>query len=123
IVNLTALSQADPQYTNYMFHKLGFNPATAGINDAINGFAVNRFQWEGMKGAPKTLSLSVDAPINLFGASGGLGLNISSDQLGFANNTVFNVNYAFRTELNIGTLSLGASVGAYHQSVNGNWEV
>lgn len=123
VLNLTAIGQIDPQYTNYMFYKMGFNPATAGINDAINGFAVNRFQWEGMKGAPKTLSLSVDAPVNLFGASSGLGLNITSDQWGFANSTVFNINYAFRTELSIGTLSLGISAGAYHQSVNGDWEV
>jgi type IX secretion system PorP/SprF family membrane protein len=123
IINLAALGQIDPQFTNNMFYKLGVNPAYAGAENAINGLLLNRYQWEGMKGAPKTLVFSVDAATNLFGASGGLGLNIISDQLGFAKNILINANYAYRTELSFGTLAIGISAGLYSQSINGEWEV
>lgn len=123
-VNLTASAQADPQYTNYMFYKNGINPAAAGINNALQGFAINRFQWSGWEGAPQTLALSADAPFNLFGAPGGIGINIISEQLGFYTNNLFNVNYAYRKELSFGTLSFGISAGIYNQSIDGSeWEV
>ncbi len=122
IINLAAFGQADPMFTNNMFYKLGMNPAYAGTDNAINGLILNRYQWEGMPGAPKTLVFSVDAATNLFGAPGGLGLNIISDQLGFFENILINANYAYRTELSFGTLSLGMSAGFYNQSVNGDWK-
>ncbi len=123
IIKLAALGQIDPQFTNNMFYKLGVNPAYAGAENAINGLILNRYQWEGMKGAPKTLVFSVDAATNIFGTSGGLGLNIISDQLGFAKNILINANYAYRTELSFGTLGIGMSGGLYNQSINGEWEV
>ncbi|MFW6371382.1 MAG: PorP/SprF family type IX secretion system membrane protein, partial [Bacteroidota bacterium] len=123
IIKLAALGQVDPMFTNNMFYKLGMNPAYAGADNAINGLILNRYQWEGMNGAPKTLVFSVDAATNLFGTSGGLGLNIISDQLGNAKNILINANYAYRTELSFGTLSLGMSAGAYNQSISPNWDI
>src|SRR5665648_50301 len=87
IFNLASFSQQDPQYTNNMHYKLGVNPGYAGADKAINGLILNRYQWEGFKGAPKTLVFSVDAAVEAFGAPGGIGLNIVSDQLGFEKNT------------------------------------
>src|SRR5690606_12668560 len=121
-IQLTVYSQTDPQFTNNMFYKLGVNPAYAGADNAINGLILNRYQWEGMKGAPKVLVFSADAATNLFGTAGGLGINIINDQLGNANNILINANYAWRTETGIGTLSLGLSGGVYNQSINGEWE-
>ena len=123
IIKLAALGQADPQFTNNMFYKLGVNPAYAGADNAINGLILNRYQWVGMEGAPKTLVFSVDAATNLFGTPGGLGLNIIRDQLGNANNILINANYAYRTELSFGTLSIGMSGGIYNQSINGEWNI
>jgi type IX secretion system PorP/SprF family membrane protein len=123
IINLTAMGQQDPQFTNNMYYKLGVNPGYAGAENAISGIILNRYQWEGMKGAPKTLVFSVDAATNLFGTPGGVGLNIVSDQLGFAKNILINGSYAYKTELSFGTLGIGLSAGFYNQSINGNWEV
>ena len=85
LINLAALSQQDPQYTNNMYYKLGVNPGFAGAEDAISGLILNRYQWVGMTGAPETLVFSVDAAVNMFGGSG-IGLNIINDELGFENN-------------------------------------
>ena len=64
-----------------------------------------------LEGAPKTLVFSADAAINAFGAPGGIGLNIVSDELGFEKNTQINANYAYSKTLSIGKLGIGISLG------------
>ena len=123
IANLAALGQQDPQFTNNMFYMMGVNPGYAGSNDAISGIILNRYQWSGFKGAPKTLAFSVDASVELFGAPGGIGLNIMSDELGFENNVLVNVNYAYKARLSIGVLGVGVSAGFFSKSISGDWEV
>lgn len=123
IINLAALSQQDPQYTNNMHYKLGMNPGFAGAEDAISGLILNRYQWEGFPGAPKTLVFSVDAAINAFGAPGGVGLNIISDQLGFERNITINANYAYKAELSFADLGIGLSLGLYNKTIDGEWEI
>ena len=123
IVKLAAFSQQDPQFTNYMEYKLGMNPGFAGVDGKISGLILNRYQWEGFKGAPKTLIFSANATIDAFGSIGGVGINVVDDQLGFAKNTQINVNYSYIKELNIGNLGIGLSLGLFSQSINGEWEV
>lgn len=123
IVNLAAFSQQDPQFTNNMHYKLGVNPGFAGSEGMINGIILNRYQWDGFEGAPKTLIFSADAAIEAFGAPGGIGLNIMSDKLGFEKNSLFNINYAYIKSLAIGNLGIGVSAGILTKSINGEWEV
>jgi type IX secretion system PorP/SprF family membrane protein len=123
IVKLAAFSQQDPQFTNNMFYKLGVNPGFAGAEGTISGIILNRYQWDGFEGAPKTLIFSADAAINAFGSPGGIGLNVVSDELGFEKNTQINVNYAYSKTLRIGKLGIGLSLGLYNKSINGEWEV
>lgn len=123
IVKLAAFSQQDPQFTNNMFYKLGVNPGYAGSEGTISGIILNRYQWAGFKGAPKTLIFSADAAINAFGSPGGIGLNIVSDELGFEKNTQINANYAYIKTLGFGKLGIGLSLGVYNKSIKGEWEV
>ena len=123
IVNLAAFSQQDPQFTNNMYYKLGVNPGVAGAEGTINGIILNRYQWSGGEGAPVTLVFSADAAVNAFGAPGGIGLNVMSDNLGFAKNTKVNLNYAYFKTVGLGKLGIGLSLGVYNQSINGEWEI
>jgi type IX secretion system PorP/SprF family membrane protein len=123
IVKLAAFSQQDPQFTNNMFYKLGVNPGYAGAEGTISGIILNRYQWVGFEGAPKTLVFSAEAAIDAFGSPGGIGLNIVSDELGFEKNIQINVNYAYSKTLGIGKLGIGLSLGLYNKSINGEWEV
>ncbi len=123
IVNLAAFSQQDPQYTNYMEYKLGVNPGFAGTDGTISGLILNRYQWEGFKGASKTLVFSANASVNAFGSPGGIGINVVDDQIGFAKNTQININYSYNKALNFGNLGIGISFGLFNQSINGEWEV
>jgi len=123
IVKLAAFSQQDPQFTNNMFYKLGVNPGFAGAEGTISGIILNRYQWDGFEGAPKTLIFSADAAINAFGSPGGIGLNVVSDELGFEKNTQINANYAYSKTLGIGKLGIALSLGLYNKSINGEWKV
>lgn len=121
--NLATLGQQDPQYTNNMFYRLGVNPGYAGSEEAISGIILNRYQWSGLKGAPKTLVFSADAAVDLFGVPGGLGLNIISDELGFEENVLVNFSYAYKARLSFGVLGVGASAGFFSKSINGDWYI
>ncbi len=101
-----------------MYYKLGINPGYAGAENAISGLLLNRYQWEGFKGAPKTLVFSMDAAIQPFGTQGGIGLNIISDQLGYAKNTTINFNYAYKTNINFGELGIGISTGLFNMGID-----
>ena len=119
LVNFAVVGQQDPQYTNNMYYKMGVNPGYAGSEDAINGLILNRYQWVGYGGGePKTLVFSVDAAINAFGAPGGLGINIISDQWGYYDNMWINLNYSYKAETRFGTLGIGVSPGFYNFNIN-----
>lgn len=118
-VNIVVFGQQDPQYTNNMFYKMGVNPGYAGAEDAINGLLLNRYQWVGYGGGePKTMVLSVDAAINAFGAPGGIGINIVSDQYGYYDNMWINFDYSYKVETSFGTLGIGVSPGIYNFNIN-----
>ena len=123
VINFAAYSQLDPQFTNNMFYKLGVNPGYAGADGKINGLILNRYQWEGMPGAPKTLVFSGDAAIEAFGFPGGIGLNVINDQWGFFKNSFVNLNYVFRKFIKFGNLGIGILTGLYNMSINGEWKI
>lgn len=122
-VNLAAKAQQDPQFTFNSETKLMVNPGYAGSNDAITGLILNRYQWSGFDGAPKTLLFSVETTANIFGSTSGVGLNIISDELGFEKNILVNLNYAYHTTTSIGDLGIGASFGVFNKAYNGIWSV
>jgi type IX secretion system PorP/SprF family membrane protein len=123
VVKLVAYGQQDPQFTNYMFYKAGINPGSVGAEDAINGLLINRYQWVGLEGAPTTLVFSVDAPVDLFKRSGGLGINIVSDSWGYYDNMWVNFNYSYKITTSLGNLGLGVSAGFFNFKVNGEWDI
>lgn len=123
IVNLAVLGQQDPQFTNNAFYKLGVNPGFAGSENVLSGIILNRYQWAGFEGAPKTLVFSVEGASNLFGHPGGLGLNIVSDKLGFEKNIWVDFIYAYKKQVSVGVLGIGISAGFYNKSINGDWYI
>jgi len=121
IANLAANAQLDPQFTFNKMTQLYVNPGFAGNDGVINGVILNRYQWSGFGGAPKTLLFSVGAGTELFGLKGGAGLNIMSDEIGFSKTISLSLDYALRKNTSIGMLGIGASVGFYNMAINGNW--
>jgi len=92
----------------FVFNKLQYNPAYAGSADALNVGAHYRHQWQGLEGAPKTITAFAHTPI-LNGRSG-VGLSVISDEIGIFNTTYTKMDYAYRIVFkNESKLSLGLS--------------
>jgi len=113
--------QQDAQFSQYMFNGIYINPAYAGYKEQLNIHAFYRNQWTGITGAPKTMSLAVDAIAN--DGNVGLALQISSDRLGAQRNESVFGNYAYRIRMNSdgsARLALGLGVGAVQLGIDGS---
>ncbi len=123
IVILAAIAQQDPQFSFNKLTQLTVNPGYAGNDGAINGIILNRYQWVGITGAPKTLVFSVGAASNLFGLNSGVGFNIVSDEIGFFKNISVGIDYAYRMKTSIGDLGIGTSLGFFNMSIKPKWYI
>jgi type IX secretion system PorP/SprF family membrane protein len=113
-------AQQDPQYTQWMFNKLIYNPGYAGTSGAICGVAQYRQQWASFPGSPKTLAFSGDMRLPVLPL--GVGLNVISDKIGPMNTTFIRGAASYNiTKLAGGTLGLGIDVGVVQKKINEDW--
>jgi len=86
--------QNDRPYSMFVFNKLQYNPAYAGAKEALNAGAHYRHQWQGVIGAPRTITAFAHAPF----AAGrsGIGLSLVSDEIGMFQTTIGKLDYAYR---------------------------
>lgn len=114
--------QQDPQFTQYMFNTLYYNPAFAGVDGVTKLTALHRSQWLGYQpsfgsgGAPTTQIISINAPI--FKLNSGFGAYIVNDKLGPQNNLEAQASYAYHLGIKDGKLSVGVRLGMYSQTLN-----
>lgn len=98
-------AQQNPMYSQYMFNTMAINPAYAGSRNVVSATALHRNQWSGMAGAPKTTTLTIDAPFR--NKRVGLGLQLINDQLGISKTTGAVLSYAYRLRMDKGSLAFG----------------
>ena len=117
---VTVSGQQDPQFTQNMFNKLANNPGFAGSRGVIATSILHRSQWMGFSddgAAASTQNFSVDAELpSLYG---GVGLNVVKDNIAEFSNLGLQASYAYRTELGVGQIGMGMSVGMYQSGLNG----
>ena len=104
-VSLPLLAQQDQQYTQFMFNKMGLNPAYAGANDAPCISAIFRNQWLSVNGAPQTQLLTFNMPIR--NKRIGIGASLVRNTIGITENYTAEAAYAYRLRLGRGYLRLG----------------
>jgi type IX secretion system PorP/SprF family membrane protein len=109
LVPLSLAGQLNPVTSQYVLNPLSINPAFAGNRGALNIAAFYRRQWTGIPGAPETMTLSADAPF--LDSKLGLGFNLTTDKIGVTKETYFITNYAYKINIDKGTLSLGLGAG------------
>ncbi len=116
------MGQQDPQFTQYMFNTLYYNPAYAGVEGITKLTALHRSQWLGYQptfgggGAPTSQIISISAPI--FKLNSGFGAYIVNDKLGPQNNLEAQASYAYHLGIKDGKLSVGLRLGMYSQTLN-----
>lgn len=113
------VAQQDPQFSQYMFAPISYNPAYSGVTDNTEVQLIHRSQWLGYKKAPNTQLLGFSTPIKT--ANSGLGIYIVHDQLGNLTNTFGKVSYAYHLKIKNGKLSFGLGAGLYSLSSDANY--
>lgn len=118
---LKATAQQDPHFTQYMNNMSVVNPAYATATPAIlNLGSLYRYQWAGIEGAPKTLTLFAHTPINQKIEAG---FSLVSDDIGDGakKETNFFTDFAYVLQLNEKQkLSFGLKAGFSSISTNFN---
>lgn len=110
-------AQQKVQFTQYMFNGLVLNPAMAGTDNAPSFTFVNRSQWQGVEGAPKTQTLSGQTYYKK--KQVGVGLSLVNDVIGVhKNQNIFgSMSYRLPIYYNKAYLSVGLHAGVdIHQS-------
>ncbi len=121
VVALNLSAQQDPKFSQNMFLAPYYNPGAVGNSDRICLAAAFRNQWTGLPDAPVTTIFSAHMPVNFLGRTHGIGLNLMNDNLAFNNDFLFSASYAFRIDVGMGSLGIGANVGLANQSLTPTW--
>lgn len=111
-------AQQDPQFTQFMYNKLAYNPGYAGSNEAACISALYRKQWIGLDGAPETALLSFNMPLQ--NNRVGVGGNIWYNTIGITETINAEAAYAYRANLGEGTLGLGVMASVRLMRANYN---
>ena len=117
--SLIGKAQQEAQYSQYMFNSLVINPAYAGYKETLNVSMLNRDQWTGLEGSPKTQSLIVDGAF--FNDNRvGLGLSVINDKIGLQHQSSAFVNYAYRLPVGAddSRLAFGLAAGISQYTLN-----
>src|SRR5579872_5955334 len=112
-----SFAQHNTLFSQYMFNGLLINPAYAGSNDVLSATAVDRMQWAGFDGAPKTLSFSIHSPLK--NKKLNAGISFINDQIGITSRNKISGIYAYRLFLGKSSLSFGIQGGI--DLVRNNW--
>jgi len=125
-ISTFSFSQQLPQYTQYMFTKLAYNPGYAGAGKGICVQGLVRQQWVGFKEtddegnthtvAPETYLVSVHSPIKFL--RGGIGATIVQDKIAYQNNISLNIMYAYQTSLGVGDLGIGIQLSLLNKTID-----
>lgn len=118
ISSYTLCAQQEPQFTQYMQSPLVFNPAVAGLEDAVVNVLSARSQWVQIPGAPQSQSITSHMPI--YNISSGIGLRFVNSQTGQLQTTAVSISYAWHKTLKESVLSIGLYGGMAYQDLDGN---
>ena len=121
------MAQQEPQFSQYMFNRMSYNPGYAGSSGSICATAMYRNQWMGFTLDPPTsgketgstptdILFTFDMPVKFL--HGGLGFTFVSDKIGYHDNIEVALDYAFRMFWGEGNLSAGIEVDLLNSSID-----
>ena len=121
------LAQQEPQFSQYMFNRMSYNPGYAGSSGSICATAMYRNQWMGFNldnptggsnagSTPTDILFTFDMPVKFL--HGGLGFTLVSDKIGYHNNVAVSLDYAFRMFWGEGNLSAGVEADLLNSSLD-----
>ncbi len=114
-------AQQDPQFTQWMFDRLSFNPAAAGMKRMHCIQVFHRDQWDGFNQDPKTYLFNYNGYITPSENLVGLGASFYTEVLGQETNNVARLSGAYHYPIGESTLSGGIQLGIVSKRYGKNW--
>jgi len=111
-------AQQDPQFSQYILNQFVYNPAYAGMDNALSATAHLRTQWVGITGQPFIQNISVHSPVSLL--HGGAGLQVLNEQEGAMRVTSVSLAYSYIHKSRIGKFSFGVNGGVTQLNLDGS---
>jgi type IX secretion system PorP/SprF family membrane protein len=115
-ISSAAMAQQDALFSQFMFNKLVLNAGYTGSRELLSADLMDRYQWVGIDGAPKTITFSMHTPLR--NEHIGIGFYLYRDQLGPTVDQGFQASYAYRLILPKGKLSFGIQAGFKYFNIN-----
>lgn len=115
-----ARAQYDAHFSHYFDMQQSFNPAAAGQEEKLNITGAYAMQYAGFRHAPKTMYVAGDMPFYGMKMYHGVGAQLMSDQIGLFSHQKISVQYAAKSKLAGGQLSIGAQVGMLTEKFDGS---
>lgn len=97
-ISVTFYAQQEPQYTQYMYNTSMINPAYSGSRGTTSIYSLYRTQWVGLEGAPTTMNIAMNKPIE--GTNLGYGVSVLNDKIGPSDQTQFSTDLSYTIFLN-----------------------
>jgi type IX secretion system PorP/SprF family membrane protein len=113
-----SFAQLDVQYSQFMWDPYAYNPAYAGLDDALSGTIHVRSQWTGLDGAPVTEGITLHTPLPAW--KSGVGFEILNDEQGLLRNTSVSLGYAYDISVGKGVLAIGVEGSLIQASLDGS---
>lgn len=110
------MAQQSPQFSQFNLNKYLLNPAFGGLERSLSVTAFYRTQWDQIEGAPKQQGVNAHMPIYLLGGS--VGFSLMNETAGLERNSSFSLSYNAVRQMEIGLISLGASLGVVQKSID-----
>ncbi|MFN3939782.1 MAG: PorP/SprF family type IX secretion system membrane protein [Chitinophagales bacterium] len=111
-------AQQEPQFSQYMQSPLVFNPATAGMEDALVNVLAARSQWVQIPGAPQSQIITAHMPV--YRLQSGIGLRFVNNQSGQLQTTAVSFAYAWHQSFKESIISIGVFGGIAYQDLDGS---
>ncbi|OIQ40906.1 MAG: hypothetical protein BM563_01735 [Bacteroidetes bacterium MedPE-SWsnd-G1] len=116
LTSLLGFAQQDVQFTQYMYNMSVINPAYTGSRTSLSMSMMGRTQWNGLDGAPRTISVAASGPI---ADRMGLGVTLLSDIIGPVKEESIFADYTYTINTSeTGKLAFGAKLGATFQKID-----
>lgn len=111
-------AQQVPQYSQYFLNDFSINPGVTGTKDSWYAQSNGRYQWAGIRDAPRTFILNANGPIE--GQNMGVGGYLFSDIVGPTRRTGFAGAYSYHLRINDELqLGMGLNFGATNWQIDG----
>ncbi len=119
-VSVSSRAQYDVSFSHYFDMQPSYNPAAVGIDTKMNISGAYAMSFVGFRHSPKTMYVSADMPLYAMKMYHGVGVQLLNDQIGLFTHQRISAQYAAKTKLAGGQLSLGAQVGLLTEKFDGS---